>query len=232
MLMLSPNAGKPHEGFDGPLKILGDRGGRADLPELVTVLRLEIKDPISLTDTAQLLGFADVDNAHITLTPVGQQWVRASPAVDEQIFAGQAHDRAPVVCTIVGTQVLVSTARAGRPAASLAGLSQVTITGLTPGGQPPSPALVDCVADLAATLFSGRDPSTRAEPDPGGLDEPGYCGLAMPGGYRQLPVAAPHPEARRSQAVGGGPVICSDQLDRIRAHPAFQLIRQASVRLS
>jgi len=49
-------------------------------------------------------------------------------------------------------------------AASLAGLSQVTITGLAPGGQLPVLALANCAVGLAATLFSGRDPSAGAQP--------------------------------------------------------------------
>ena len=49
-------------------------------------------------------------------------------------------------------------------AASLFGLSQLTIAGLAPGGDLPWLALAGCVAGLAATLFSGRDPSADAEP--------------------------------------------------------------------
>jgi NitT/TauT family transport system ATP-binding protein len=108
--MARPGAASPAElplphasvgGLDGLLKILSARGGRADLPELATTLRLEIDDLVPLTDAAQLLGFAEVDNADIELTPAGQQWVQAGPATDKQIFAEQARDRAPLVRTIV-----------------------------------------------------------------------------------------------------------------------------------
>ncbi len=108
--MARPEAASPAElplphasagGLDGMLRILSARGGRADLPELATRVSLEINDLVPLTDAAQLLGFADVDNADIELTPVGTQWVQADPATDQKIFAQQARGRAPLVRTIV-----------------------------------------------------------------------------------------------------------------------------------
>jgi hypothetical protein len=47
-------------------------------------------------------------------------------------------------------------------AASLAGLSQLTVAGFAPGGHLPGPALAGCAAGLAATLLSGRDPAPSA----------------------------------------------------------------------
>ncbi len=88
-------------GLDGLLKLLSNRGGRGDLPEIATRLSLEIDDLVPLTDAAQMLGFAEVQNADIELTPAGQKWVQAGPAADKEIFAGQARDRAPLVRTIV-----------------------------------------------------------------------------------------------------------------------------------
>ena len=44
-------------------------------------------------------------------------------------------------------------------AASLAGLSQLTVAGFAPGGHLPGPALASCAVGLAATLLSGRDPA-------------------------------------------------------------------------
>jgi NitT/TauT family transport system ATP-binding protein len=88
-------------GLDGMLRILSARGGHGDLPELAGRLSLEVDDLIPLTEAAQLLGFAEVDDADIKLTPVGQQWAQASPSDDKKIFAAQARDRAPLVRTIV-----------------------------------------------------------------------------------------------------------------------------------
>ncbi len=108
--MADPQAASPAElplphvsvgGLDGMLRILSGRGGFGDLPELAGRLSLEVDDLIPLTDAAQLLGFAEVDNADIKLTPIGQQWAQASPSADKKIFAEQARDRAPLVRTIV-----------------------------------------------------------------------------------------------------------------------------------
>jgi NitT/TauT family transport system ATP-binding protein len=108
--MADPQAASPAElplphtsvgGLDGMLRILSAGGGRDHLPELAGRLSLEVDDLIPLTDAAQLLGFAEVDNADIKLTPIGQQWAQASPSADKKIFAEQARDRAPLVRTIV-----------------------------------------------------------------------------------------------------------------------------------
>jgi hypothetical protein len=47
-------------------------------------------------------------------------------------------------------------------AASLTGLSQLTVAGFAPGGHLPWPALAGCAAGLAATLLSGRGPAPGA----------------------------------------------------------------------
>jgi len=106
--MANPQAASPAElpdasvsGLAGLLGILSARSDRADLPELATRLSLEVDDLVPLTDAARMLGFAEVDNADIELSPAGRQWVQAGPAAAKQIFAGQARDRAPLVRTIV-----------------------------------------------------------------------------------------------------------------------------------
>jgi hypothetical protein len=47
-------------------------------------------------------------------------------------------------------------------AASLSGLSQLTVAGFAPGGHLPGSALAQCAVGLAATLLSGRDPTAAA----------------------------------------------------------------------
>jgi fucose 4-O-acetylase-like acetyltransferase len=49
-------------------------------------------------------------------------------------------------------------------AATLAGLSQITITGLAPGGHLPGPALASCAVGLTAALLTGRAPATGTIP--------------------------------------------------------------------
>jgi NitT/TauT family transport system ATP-binding protein len=48
-----------------------------------------------------MLGFAEVDNADLQLTPIGKQWVEADILTSKEIFAGQARQRAPLVRAIV-----------------------------------------------------------------------------------------------------------------------------------
>jgi len=48
-------------------------------------------------------------------------------------------------------------------AASLAGLSRLTLAGFAPGGHLPGLALADGAVGLAVTLISGRDPAAAAK---------------------------------------------------------------------
>jgi len=49
-------------------------------------------------------------------------------------------------------------------AATLAGLSRLTIAGFAPGGHLSALTLADCAVGLVVTLLSGRDPTAGAEP--------------------------------------------------------------------
>jgi NitT/TauT family transport system ATP-binding protein len=88
-------------GLAGLLEILNARGGRDDLPQLADLLTFEVDDLLPLTDAAELLGFAEVDNADLQLTPIGKEWVEADILTSKEIFAGQARRRAPLVRAIV-----------------------------------------------------------------------------------------------------------------------------------
>ena len=48
-----------------------------------------------------MLGFADVADADIHLTPTGTQWVQADILRSKEIFAGAARQRAPLIRAIV-----------------------------------------------------------------------------------------------------------------------------------
>jgi NitT/TauT family transport system ATP-binding protein len=88
-------------GLAGLLEILNARGGRDDLPELAETLSFEVDDLLPLTDAAELLGFAEVDNADLQLTATGKEWVEADILASKEIFAHQARARAPLVRSIV-----------------------------------------------------------------------------------------------------------------------------------
>jgi NitT/TauT family transport system ATP-binding protein len=88
-------------GLAGLLEILHRRGGRDDLPELANILTFEVDDLLPLTDAAELLGLAVVDNADLQLTATGKDWVEADILTSKPIFAEQARARAPLVRAIV-----------------------------------------------------------------------------------------------------------------------------------
>ena len=88
-------------GLAGLLEIVNARDGRDDLPELAELLSFEVDDLLPLTDAAELLGFARVDNADLQLTPTGKEWVEADILTSKEIFAGQARQRVPLVRSIV-----------------------------------------------------------------------------------------------------------------------------------
>jgi len=88
-------------GLAGLLEILNSRGGRDDLPQLAELLSFEVDDLLPLTDAAELLGFADIANADLQLSPVGKEWVEADILTSKELFAARARQRAPLVRSIV-----------------------------------------------------------------------------------------------------------------------------------
>ena len=88
-------------GMAGLLEILAHRGGRDDLPELAQELTFEVDDLLPITDAAELLGLAKVEDADLQLTAPGEQWVNADILTSKSIFAKQARERAPLVRAIV-----------------------------------------------------------------------------------------------------------------------------------
>jgi NitT/TauT family transport system ATP-binding protein len=87
-------------GLAGLLEILAAMGGKADLPQLASDLVFEIDDLLPIVDAAQLLGLADVHDADIELTSIGQEFVAADILTSKQLFATQASTRAPLVRAI------------------------------------------------------------------------------------------------------------------------------------
>ena len=88
-------------GLAGLLEILDARGGRADLPELAQQLTFEVDDLLPLTDAAELLGFADVEDADLQITDLGREWSEADILTSKSIFARAAGERAPLVRAIL-----------------------------------------------------------------------------------------------------------------------------------
>jgi NitT/TauT family transport system ATP-binding protein len=88
-------------GLAGLLEILDAQGGRADLPELAHQLTFEVDDLLPLTDAAEMLGFAEVEDADLQITELGREWSEADILTSKSIFAGAAGERAPLVRAIL-----------------------------------------------------------------------------------------------------------------------------------
>ncbi len=87
-------------GMAGLLEILVGRGGTEDLPALAHDLNFEVDDLLPLVDGANLLGFATVDNADISITDDGREFVLADILTTKELFARKARERAPLVRAI------------------------------------------------------------------------------------------------------------------------------------
>jgi NitT/TauT family transport system ATP-binding protein len=90
-------------GISGLLEVVVDRGGRDDLPQLAERLRLEVDDLLPIIDASVMLGFAQVAQGDVTLTPIGLEFAQADVQRSHQIFGEQALACVPVLRTIVQT---------------------------------------------------------------------------------------------------------------------------------
>ena len=74
--------------------------GRDDLPHLASDMQLEVDDLFPLTDAAQLLGFARVEQGDITLLPLGSIYVEATIQESKSLFAKQLLEHVALVAHI------------------------------------------------------------------------------------------------------------------------------------
>lgn len=88
-------------GVSGLLEIVHDRGGREDLPKLADSLRLEVDDLLPAVDAAALLGFAEVSEGDVAITPVGTEFATANVHRSHEIFKEQVLGNVPFMSTVV-----------------------------------------------------------------------------------------------------------------------------------
>lgn len=95
-----PNAQIAH--LEGILKLVaGDPfSGHADLPKLAEEIELTDTELLDVTSALSLLGFANVTQGDIMLTPLGQQYVKASHIERKQLFGVQVLEKIPLVAYI------------------------------------------------------------------------------------------------------------------------------------
>jgi NitT/TauT family transport system ATP-binding protein len=91
-------------GISGLLELMHEQGeGLRDIPLLAERLQLEVDDLLPLLDAAVLLGFAEVADGDVRLTPVGQDFATTTILRSKDLFRQQALGRVPVLSSIVHT---------------------------------------------------------------------------------------------------------------------------------
>jgi NitT/TauT family transport system ATP-binding protein len=89
-------------GISGLVEMIADQGGREDLPKLAERLRLEIDDLLPTVDAAVLLGFAEIVEGDVILTPAGKEFATADVEQSWQLFRKQLIERVPFIATVMG----------------------------------------------------------------------------------------------------------------------------------
>ena len=91
-------------GISGLLELVAEkRDGGGSLPELAQRLQLEVDDLLPLLDAAVLLGFAEVADGDVRLTPIGRDFATTTILRSKDLFRQQALGRIPVLSSIVHT---------------------------------------------------------------------------------------------------------------------------------
>src|SRR5262249_46956111 len=89
------------DGLSGLAEVmLARHGGSADLADLADSLGLEVDDLLPLVDALVMLGFAELHEDQLDLSPAGKVFAGASIQDSKEIFARASLERAPLVRTI------------------------------------------------------------------------------------------------------------------------------------
>jgi NitT/TauT family transport system ATP-binding protein len=86
----------------GLLEKLAADGGRADISRFVPELQMELDDFLPIVESGELLGFINVQEGDLLLTPLGKAYADASVLGRKEIFAGRVL-RLPVISWIYET---------------------------------------------------------------------------------------------------------------------------------
>jgi len=86
----------------GFIERLHSLGGREDLYELAGMLHMEADDLLPLADAADLLGFADLAEGDVFLTPEGSRFAEAGVLEEKEVFRKQALMGVELLRRIVG----------------------------------------------------------------------------------------------------------------------------------
>jgi NitT/TauT family transport system ATP-binding protein len=84
-------------GVAGLLELLADRNGREDMYRLADDLSFEIDDLLPIVESSAILGFLNVSEGDVELTPGGRRFVDADIQERREIFRAAALERVPLV---------------------------------------------------------------------------------------------------------------------------------------
>ncbi|MEY3758081.1 MAG: hypothetical protein RLZZ263_1235 [Cyanobacteriota bacterium] len=91
-------------GISGLLELIVEKGeGLDDIPQLAQSLQLEVDDLLPLLDASVMLGFAEVADGDVHLTPIGRDFATTTILRSKDLFRQQALGRIPVLSSIVST---------------------------------------------------------------------------------------------------------------------------------
>jgi NitT/TauT family transport system ATP-binding protein len=91
-------------GISGLLELIVDQPGAADdIPKLAERLRLAVNDLLPILDAAVLLGFAEVSQGDVKLTPVGQDFATTTIQRSKDLFRQQILNNVPVLVSMLQT---------------------------------------------------------------------------------------------------------------------------------
>jgi NitT/TauT family transport system ATP-binding protein len=84
-------------GISGMLEILADRAGHDDIYHLADDLSFEIDDVLPIVEAASMLGYVNVSEGDVEMTPTGHQYVEADIAERKDLFAKAALERVTLI---------------------------------------------------------------------------------------------------------------------------------------
>jgi len=91
-------------GISGLLELIVDQPeGKDDIPRLADRLQLEVDDLLPILDAAVVLGFAEVSQGDVQLTPIGQDFATTTILRSKDLFRQQALHNVPVLSSMVQT---------------------------------------------------------------------------------------------------------------------------------
>lgn len=91
-------------GISGLLELIVDQPkGKDDIPRLADKIQLEVDNLLPLLDAAVLLGFAEVTQGEVTLTPIGRDFATTTILRSKDLFRQQVLARVPLLASMVQT---------------------------------------------------------------------------------------------------------------------------------